>query len=201
MNINWLWIHLLPSLGFIFALILLSHILREQRSPTSTLAWLMGIVFVPYLGVPLYLVLGGRKMRHRAEAKPTLPEYAVGKTAGEPSPVGLFDQDNGWFPASCENRIVLLPRGEQAFAEIIRMIESARHSVLITTFILGRDETGQRITEALTRKACEGVRVFLLLDALGSAKISRRCCTCPSGDGPTCATIARWSSSTATAPS
>lgn len=174
MNINWLWIHLLPSLGFIFALILLSHILREQRSPTSTLAWLMGIVFIPYLGVPLYLMLGGRKMRHRAGTKPTLPEYAAGKTDGEPVPVGLFDQDNGWFPASCGNRIMLLPRGEQAFAEIIRMIESARHSVLITTFILGRDETGRRIAAALTRKASKGVQVFLLLDALGSAKISRR---------------------------
>lgn len=174
MNINWLWIHLLPSLGFIFALILLSHILRERRSPASTLAWLMGIIFIPYLGVPLYLALGGRKMRHRVDVKPTLPDYAAGQPENEPAPVRVFDQDNGWFPASFCNSIVLLSQGEQAFTEIIRMIESARHFVLITTFIIGKDDTGRRIIAALARKADEGVRVFLLLDALGSANISHR---------------------------
>jgi cardiolipin synthase len=62
MYFNWLLVHLLPSIGFILALAFLSHILRERRSPTSTLAWLMAIIFIPYLGVPLYLVFGGRKM-------------------------------------------------------------------------------------------------------------------------------------------
>ena len=70
MNFNWLLIHLLPSIGFILALALLSHILKERRSPTSTLAWLMAIIFIPYLGVPLYLIFGGRKMISKAETKP-----------------------------------------------------------------------------------------------------------------------------------
>ena len=72
MNFNWLLIHLLPSIGFILALALLSHILRERRSPTSTVAWLMAIIFIPYLGVPLYLIFGGRKMINKAETKPKL---------------------------------------------------------------------------------------------------------------------------------
>ena len=74
MNFNWLLIHLLPSIGFILALVLLSHILRERRSPTSTLAWLMAIIFIPCLGVPLYLIFGGRKMISKAKAKPKLTQ-------------------------------------------------------------------------------------------------------------------------------
>ena len=72
MNFYWLFAHLLTSIGFILALAFLSHILRERRSPTSTLAWLMAIVFIPYIGVPLYLIFGGRKMIRKAEAKPYL---------------------------------------------------------------------------------------------------------------------------------
>ena len=69
MDYSWLLVYILPSIGFVLALALLSHILRERRSPTSTLAWLMAVIFIPYLGVPLYLIFGGRKMPGKAEAK------------------------------------------------------------------------------------------------------------------------------------
>ena len=54
--IEFIYIHLLPTLGFVLALVLLAHILRQRRSPTSTLAWLMAVVFIPYVGVPLYIM-------------------------------------------------------------------------------------------------------------------------------------------------
>lgn len=173
MNLNWLLIHLLSSLGFVFALLLLSHILRERRSPTSTLAWLMGIIFIPYLGVPLYLVLGGRKMMRRAEAKPALPEYPAQRPFEDTNAVLVFDPDSGWFPPTPGNRITFLFKGDQAFREIVELINSAQRSVFITTFIIGKDETGECILAALAQKAADGVRVCLLLDALGAANITR----------------------------
>ncbi len=60
MDFRWLLVRILPSIGLLLALALLSHILRERRPPTSTLAWLMAIIFIPYLGVPLYLIFRGR---------------------------------------------------------------------------------------------------------------------------------------------
>ena len=50
---EWIFIQLLPSLGFILALVLLSHILKQRRSPTSTIAWLLAVFQIPYVGVPL----------------------------------------------------------------------------------------------------------------------------------------------------
>jgi cardiolipin synthase len=44
-------------------LLFLVHVLRQRRSPTSKLAWVLVILLVPYVGVPLYLVMGNRKMR------------------------------------------------------------------------------------------------------------------------------------------
>jgi cardiolipin synthase len=174
MNVNWLLVHVLPSIGFILALALLSHILRERRSPTSTLAWLMAILFIPYLGVPLYLIFGGRKMTSRAETKPKLlrnkskpgGDFFVGNAY-------LFQPDDGIYPPSAHNRITFLPEGEQAFNSILNLIGSARHSVYVATFVLGKDQIGSAIVNALAKKASQGVEICLLLDALGSVKISK----------------------------
>ena len=175
MNLNWLLVHLLPSMGFILALLLLSHILRERRPPTSTLAWLMSIIFIPYLGVPLYLIFGGRKMISKIATKPALSlDSSTAPMDSGVSPMALFEPGDGIFPPSSHNRITLLPRGEQAFQTILDLIQNARHAVYIATFILGKDETGRAILRALEKKASQGLEVYLLLDALGSVRISKK---------------------------
>jgi cardiolipin synthase A/B len=175
MNINWLLVHLLSTIGFILALALLSHILRERRSPTSTLAWLMAIIFIPYLGVPFYLIFGGRKMVKKAETKPNLlydplkfpPNSSLNNAH-------LFASNGGIFPPSAQNQITFLPEGEQAFQKAIELIQNARDSIYIATFILGKDETGRSILDALAEKASRGVKIYLLLDALGSVRLPRK---------------------------
>jgi cardiolipin synthase len=175
MNLNWLLVHLLPTIGFILALALLSHILKERRSPTSTLAWLMAIIFIPYLGVPLYLILGGRKMISKAEAKPRL-SLAKSKSSSDAyiRNAYMFEPDDGIFPPSAHNHITFLPEGEQAFQTILNLIQNARRSVYIATFILGKDETGRTILCALAKKASQGLKICLLLDALGSVRIAKK---------------------------
>ena len=175
MNLNWLLVHFLPSLGFILALVLLAHILRERRSPTSTIAWLMAIILIPYIGVPVYLMFGGRKMIRKAREKSNLSFDAK-------KPVYDFDginpffmkPDNGVLPLSGGNRVTFLTDGKQAFNNILDVINSARQSIYIATFILGRDNTGRAILKALAHKASQGVKVCLLLDDLGSVRISRK---------------------------
>jgi cardiolipin synthase len=135
----------------------------------------MAIIFIPYLGVPLYLVLGGRKMISKAEKKPQLSqgksknhhEFCIGKAKP-------FAPGDGIFPPTGQNHIAFLPEGEQAFQTTLNLIQKARHSVYIATFILGKDETGRAIVQALTQKASQGLTVCLLLDALGSVRISRK---------------------------
>jgi len=165
----WSILHFLPLLGFLLALVLLVHLAREQRSPSGTIAWLLAIVLIPYVGVPLYLMLGGRKFRRMARRKAELPTEAGtahqnegGK--GEQLPTVL----DGIFAPREGNQITLLPTGEDAFRTTMDSIEAAKESICITTFVLGNDSTGRAIVQALARKARDGVRVYLLLDALGS---------------------------------
>lgn len=174
MKLPTLFIHFLPSLGFILALVLLAHILKQRRSPTSTLAWLMAIVFVPYIGVPLYLIFGGRKMTTMTASKQMLPAFSPAQSPHD----GLYQPltshiFRGGFPLTQGNRVEILSTGEQAYRKTLGLIQGATNTIHIATFILGKDTTGRAIIENLAQKASQGLRVFLLLDALGSKKIHR----------------------------
>ncbi|MGD9098125.1 MAG: PLDc N-terminal domain-containing protein, partial [Desulfobacterales bacterium] len=173
--LEFIYIQLLPTLGFVLALVLLAHILRQRRSPTSTLAWLMAVVFIPYIGVPLYIFFGGRKMTRRAASKRLLPDT----TPVTSDDTGLEQQlaslvYRGGFPPTRRNRARLLFSGTAAYRETIRLIDRAEHAIYVATYLLGRDDTGRAIVKALARRAAQGVRVYLLLDALGSVKVDRR---------------------------
>ncbi|MFH0725060.1 MAG: cardiolipin synthase [Pseudomonadota bacterium] len=175
MNSDWIMIYFLPTVGFISALVLFNHILSQRRSPPSTLAWLLTIFFIPYVGVPLYLMLGRRKMIKRTKAK-NLPSRSLPRHAenAELSPVLLSPLDNAIFPPTGGNRVRLLATGEETYTEARNLIMSATHHIFIATFILGKDATGEAIITALAKKAAGGVAVYLLLDALGSARIHNR---------------------------
>ena len=43
-------------------LLVIPDLLRVRRSPGASLAWLLGVVLLPYVAVPLYLVFSGRKL-------------------------------------------------------------------------------------------------------------------------------------------
>jgi cardiolipin synthase A/B len=163
--------HLATVAGFLLAFFLVARLMSERRAPANTFAWLLLIVFIPWLGVPLYLVIGGRKLRRLAKGKSTLrpivPSVCITETRNLFVPVARTLQAAGGFAPVAGNRIRFLLTGEDDFAELERQILGARHSIHITTFILGRDPTGRRIVEILAQRAREGIEVHLLLDALG----------------------------------
>lgn len=169
---NGLLAQLFSLLGFLLAFVLVARLMSEKRAPANTFAWLLIIILVPWVGVPLYLLLGGRKLRELAKRKsrlhPTMPQGSTHPfatlwsptvhaivAAGAPAPVG-------------GNAMRLLQTGEEAYAALEHHIRTARTHIHITAFILGRDDTGKRLVKLLAERAREGVKVRLLLDALGS---------------------------------
>ena len=169
--------HLATVAGFLLAFFLIARLMSERRAPANTFAWLLVIVFIPWLGVPLYLVLGGRKLRRLAKDKvaltPIVPAMCVAETRSVCLPVAKTVGAAGGYATVGGNQVRLLLTGEDDFAELERQILAARHSIHITTFILSPDSTGRRIVELLARRAQEGVSVCLLLDALGCLRSSR----------------------------
>lgn len=61
-----------------------------------------------------------------------------------------------------------LRTGDEMFTAMLAAIDGARSAVALESYIYAPDEPGVRVREALTRAARRGVRVRVLVDALGS---------------------------------
>jgi cardiolipin synthase len=70
------------------------------------------------------------------------------------------------------NQLALLENGEEFFPAVFDAIESARHEVLIETFILFEDKVGLALREVLIAAARRGVRVDMTVDGFGSPMLS-----------------------------
>jgi cardiolipin synthase A/B len=66
----------------------------------------------------------------------------------------------------------LLRDGAQAFPVMLEAISRAEREVLLEMYWIGSDVVGERFREALAERACAGVRVCVLYDAVGSLGIS-----------------------------
>lgn len=155
--------------GFLLALLLVARVLKEKRQPGSTIAWLMAIALIPYIGVPLYLLVGGRKLDRFIQMKGRLyaPDDSVTAVQRTPVAASRIVIAAGMPPPRPGNQLAHHFSGESAFLAMMRLCASARECIHVGTFILGRDETGRAVVDMLARKAREGVQVRLLLDGLG----------------------------------
>ena len=148
--------------------LVVTRVRRQRRHPYAALAWVMGIAAFPYLGLPLFLVFGTRKVVRPATPRQPAPAgpwaalaplwatrllAALGVAGARPQAVVRFESD-----------------GEAALAQLQRVIGSARHTLDICTYVLGDDEVGAAVAAALADRARAGVRVRLLIDSIGSLK-------------------------------
>ncbi len=172
---EWYLSYIALVIGFLLAVVLAVDILRKRRAPTATIAWLLFIITLPYLGVPAYLLLGGRKMRRLAERKetPRLTDRRAGKAMTD-SPIEQILINQGLPPATAGNRLLLHTSGEETYKALRTMILGARRSLYLTFFILHPDEIGRDILHLLEQRAAEGIEVRLLLDGVGSLRTYRR---------------------------
>jgi cardiolipin synthase len=69
------------------------------------------------------------------------------------------------------NRVHILNNGDEFYPMMLDAIESSRLSITMEQYIFWKGELGGRFAEALAERACHGIQVKLLLDAIGSATL------------------------------
>ncbi|MEC5212121.1 cardiolipin synthase [Polaromonas sp. CG_9.5] len=69
------------------------------------------------------------------------------------------------------NRVQELLNGDQIFPDMLQAIRSAQHSITFETYIYWSGDIGREFADALSERAKAGVKVHVLLDWVGSAKI------------------------------
>ncbi len=182
-----LWQHVLLGLnivGYAFALFLIPRIILERRHPSATLAWALSIALLPLVGIPMYYVIGVRRIRRHIRAK-------IAAASSLSSPIdhrirpeelstpsaeacGKVLKAAGAPPPIAGNRVRFLQAGDEAYDAVLSLIGKAKDHIHAQFFILDVDVVGKRFIQALAARAREGVRVRLLLDAVGSWRALRR---------------------------
>src|SRR5262245_26304251 len=108
--------HLLTVGGVVLALFAIARIISERRQPSNMLAWLLAIILIPWAGVPLYLVLGGRKIRRllarKAQYRPATPQDLLPARIAADSPTANTAVASGACPPVGGNAVELLKSGE-----------------------------------------------------------------------------------------
>lgn len=163
--------YLATLIGFALAFVLLAYMLRRHQRQSASIAWFLLVVLLPFVGVPLYLLLAGRKLEKRAGQKQRLQSCAAHASVDLPGAAAQIEnimRSYELFSATTGNRTELITSGERAYLELMMQISAATTSIYITTFILGRDDVGRAIVKRLAQRASEGIDVRLLVDALGS---------------------------------
>lgn len=179
--------HGLPTLaGWAYFALVTAFVLValfRRRETASALGWSLALVFLPGLGIVLFLLFGVNRLPRRLRRKrdhheayrrrvsQAVPEDRAPADSVEPRwrDVARMLENLEDAPRRGGNETTLYDEGLVAFLEMAEAIEAARHHVHVEFYIFRDDELGRRLTDLLVEKCEQGVRVRVLVDGVGSA--------------------------------
>jgi cardiolipin synthase len=94
-------------------------------------------------------------------------DFAVDSEEFLPTMMGATDT-----PVSSGNQITILNNGVEFYPAMLADIQAAQRTITMEAYIYWEGEVGKQFADALAAKARSGVKVKLLLDAVGSSTIS-----------------------------
>ncbi|QGH68775.1 cardiolipin synthase [Pseudactinotalea sp. HY158] len=154
--------------------------ISANRKPSSALAWLLVVIFVPLLGVVAYLLIGTAKLpQDRRDKQRFITELIMARTPGDLGAAARSTTWPDWFgtlvtlnrtlgalPMLPNNHAELLTDYKGMIARMVDDIDRAEKYVHVEFFILVCDETTAPFFDALARARERGVTVRVLTDHL-----------------------------------
>jgi cardiolipin synthase len=151
-------VHSLAIVLSILTYVLTTRAEHERRPPSIAIAWVLGLIAMPYIALPMYLLFGRRKLKRRTAPMP-----------------GICPDTKHWadhliesfgLPAAAPALVRMHQDGVEARAALFELMSRAHERLDICTFILGDDAFGKEATAAMMACAARGVRVRFLLDGV-----------------------------------
>ena len=154
-------------------------IVLQKREPAATLSWLISLAALPLLGFVIYYFLGPQRIHRqrvrRLRTRATLHALPAGLAPNaEVVELALVGQATSGLPPTTATRVQLLVDGAAKYDALLAAVAQARRSIHVEYYIYEPDRTGQALLDALIERAASGVKVRLLLDAVGSGAVKRR---------------------------
>ena len=182
----WQAITSVPHLGLylaaawlLYILWLCAWIVLQKREPVATLSWVLSLALLPYIGFLVYFLLGpqrvDRQRLRRGRARSGMGQYSNACPADDACvELSRIGQATTGLPPSTARRADWLVGGHDTYVALLEAIATARHHIHLEYYICNPDHSGNRLLDALVERARAGVKVRLLLDAVGSGKMRAR---------------------------
>jgi len=168
LRVNWLGSGLI-LLDLLIILLLVPRIILQKRESGATLAWILTIVFIPFLGLFAFWVFGTSRIRMRRRRRQRVEQKLAHSLerirlrqqlprVEEPLARAIFNLTSRLGgPAPRPGCSVSWYRdGGHAFDAFEEAIDRARHHVHLCYYIWEPDRTGTRMRDALVRAAQRG---------------------------------------------
>lgn len=172
-----------------------AFIISENRTPKSTLAWMLTFALLPPVGLGVYLFFGRghkafvRKFRLTEQGAPEAVSGLIAQTAAEHSQslesfrktspmasrIAKLLHNNSNSMVTTSNSLEVLQNADLAYPAMVLAMEQARQSIHLHFYSWNADSFGDRLLDLLSRKVAQGVEVRILFDPIGSLNtLSRR---------------------------
>ena len=178
------WVILILTVVDFVIRVLALGIIPGNRRPTTAMAWLLGIFFVPALGLVLFLLFGNFRLSRRRRAQQhavnmriragTSELAALESTYDGPEWVASAAELNkalGSLPMVDDNSVELLPGYPDSIKAMTAAVRNAKTFVNAEFYIMSTDHVTDELFGALEDAAERGVEVRILFDHLGTLRI------------------------------
>lgn len=177
------WIFIVLYVAVIVGIML--TVLMDNRQPAKTIAWVLVLLFVPVVGIVLYIFFGQntRKMKLISGrsldqlSKRSMLEFVEQRNLRMPeyfsSLVRLFTNQSLSLPFK-DNAVEFYTDGYKFFPALLQAIKGATNHIHLDTYIFADDPLGRLLSDALIAKAREGVEVRLIYDDVGCWRVPER---------------------------
>jgi len=148
-------------------------VLSNRKEARATLAWVILIIFLPYLGAILYLIFGNPRLKmieRKLKRKKDITYLITSEVTDEYKNCMIGNQVtkiNGIHPYLCAN-LEFLNSASIKYTKLAEDILSAQEYILLEYYVFRQDETGKFFLNLLTKKLKDGVKVYLLYDGVGA---------------------------------
>lgn len=165
----------------------------QRKDPDATLAWLLVLFFIPVIGLILYLIFSQNIARYQIFRLTNDEKDVVTKSLSKQiesirenrfvfkkkeaevwSDLVRLNQRYDGAYLTQNNHVDVFTDGRKLYDALLSDIDNAKESIDVQYFIIKNDATGMRFLKKLAKKAEEGVKVRLLIDAMGSRKVSQK---------------------------
>ncbi|MYN13323.1 cardiolipin synthase [Pusillimonas sp. TS35] len=178
---NEYWPHAVFLLSLVVGGTAAVHAAMTKNDVRAAIAWVGVIIMSPLLGPLLYLIAGINRVRqeHISDqqnrylkdwaSNPVLPIARTDELdAPQLESLRVAGDRISQFPLRAGNQITLLRGGDETYPAMTAAIDAAQRSIALQTYIFDNDTEGRKIAEALARAHARGVKVRVLIDAVGS---------------------------------